>query len=655
MDASGFVIFIIVLFACCHPVVANDIGPGTRSDHCAFTRQNTYYVFGGSVVGSEPLPADHPSFSRFSSLTFPLASNTTQLPWKDLPSDRSFNIVNGACGITDSGYAIVVGYDSTSPNAHAPGLQIYNTNDQTWASSIQLNSTLNYTQVFGQRHGMASAMWAGSDYFVFGGSIQQNATQDMFALNTRTSPWSLTQLAKSDRTPAASNHSTMIATSKYIYHFDSTDTSSQDGSYQTTVSIFDPTQLDWTNMTRTISTLYPVSFVATNDSTILMIPKIGNYTRPKPQNHGPVSELLVENMAKRQQSSDQAAPDGGNSTPSDMLTINIDAYSNSSYHPMPVPGITLKSYTGGTITSVPGHDIVLYGGKAEQGTNNQLMVYDSISHSIAHAVSNVGPTEAPVSNTTAQDSGADHASGKLDRNLIGVCITLAVAGLTVLGLIALLVARRRQMRQSQEKKSATVESLDDIESLTPVSPDFRRFSPLKEYDDAVTWSDKVRNTLTGIGASAVSPESLRWQSQTSRSAKIVDGFYKRNENSSRDIVNAPLQVSAPILAAEGYTEKQIFSNLAPPPPSRFREHFDRCGSGISDTSVISADEVLLRTSSYHVGLETASNTQAPSPVCSMSEYQGPSILGSVPLTSCGGVVSDTTGRTMVPPSSRRSW
>ncbi|GAB5592936.1 hypothetical protein Unana1_07836 [Umbelopsis nana] len=457
----------------------------------------------------------------------------------------------------------------------------------------------------------------------------------MFALNTRTSPWSLTQLAKSDRTPAASNHSTMIATSKYIYHFDSTDTSSQDGSYQTTVSIFDPTQLDWTDMTRTISTLYPVSFVATNDSTILMIPKIGHYGRSKPQNDGPVSELLVENMAKRQQSSDQAAPDGGNSTTSDMLTINIDAYSHSSYHPMPVPGITLKSYTGGTITSVPGHDIVLYGGKAEQGTNNQLMVYDSISHSIAHAVSNVGPTEAPVSNTTAQDTG-----------------------LTVLGLIALLVARRRRMRQSQEKKSATVESLDDIESLTPVSPDFRRFSLLKEHDDAVTWSDKVRNTLTGIGASAVSPESLRWQSQKSRSAKIVDGFYKRNENSSRDIVNAPLQVSAPILAAEGYTEKQIFSNLAPPPPSRFREHFegkDRCGSGISDTSVISADEVLLRNSSYHVGLETASNTQAPSPVCSMSEYQGPSILGSVPLTSCGGVVSDMTGRTMVPPSYRRSW
>ncbi|KAH8551185.1 hypothetical protein BGW37DRAFT_495104 [Umbelopsis sp. PMI_123] len=199
---------------------------------------------------------------------------------------------------------------------------------------------------------------------------------------------------------------------------------------------------------------------------------------------------------------------------------------------------------------------------------------------------------------------------------------------------------------------STEEKLSSISS----TPDFRRFSVIKEHEDAVTWSDIVRNLLTSIGAAAAVPnEILRRQSQKSRSGKSTE---KRKDNVTRGIPNSP-QVSAPMLAP-GYTEKQIYCKLSRPPPSRFREHFEgksRFVSGLSDTSasVFSADAALMRSSSYHLGLETASNTQAPSVARSNSECKGLSLPGSVPPTSCGGVFSEMTSRSNVPPSYRRSW
>ncbi|CAO3662537.1 unnamed protein product [Umbelopsis vinacea] len=663
---AASVLLILTVVTLCHLVAANGIGPGTRSDHCAFTRQNTLYIFGGNVVGSEPLPTTYTTFSSFSSLTFPLDSNSTKLQWNDLPSGNSFNIVNGACGVTDNGYAIMLGYDPSEPISQAPGLQIYNINDQSWINSVELNSTVNFTQAFGQRQGMASAMWAGSIYFVFGGSVSKNATQDMFVLDTRIWPWSLSQLALSESTPAPTDHSTMIATSKYIYHFDTTDSPNDDGSYQTTLSTFDPVGKEWIDSTKMISTPYPVSFVATNDSTILMIPKNGNYAGPTPQKDGSVHQLLVESMIKHLQTTNNSSQDTNAPTAdpssSGVLIVGLKTDSHGKYRPAPVSGSTVRSNSGGSINNILDHSIILYGGKAEHGASNQLVVYDTLTHDITNSVANVATANVLVNTTSNQDNKGDgnsYSAGKLDRNLIGLCIALAVAGLTAVGLIALLFARRRQMKRDQENKAPVAEPVDDNESLTPVSPDFRRFSLLKEHDDAVIWSDKVRNMLTGIGATTVSPnEILRRQSQKSRSAKIAQGFYKRKDNTSQGTIkDASLQVSASMLTS-GCTERQTFSNLASPSSSRFREHFEekgRCVSGISEASAYSVDGSLLRTTSYHIGLEIESNTQAPSLVRSMSEYKALSEPGSAPLTSCGGVFSDMTDRTSIPPSSRRSW
>ncbi|KAG2181651.1 hypothetical protein INT44_008466 [Umbelopsis vinacea] len=653
------VIFILYLFSVFHHVAASDIGPGTRSGHCAFAHQNTLHIFGGSIIGSEALPANHTSFSRFSTLTFPLESNTTRLPWKDLPSREAYNIVNGACAMTDSGYAILIGYDPFDAHVTSPGIQIFNSNDQTWISSIQLNSTINATRAFSQRQGMASTMWAGSVFLLFGGSVSQTNTQDMFVLDTRTWPWSLSQLNPSDNTPVATSHSTMIATSSnLIYHIDSSDTPSEDGVYESTVSQFDPVELEWSDTVRTITTSYPVSFVAGNDSEIILIPKSDNYTKTDSRKKGPLHQFLVESMTKRQQQA-QIPPNNVNNTVSNVLTLDFLPTSHNAFSPIPIPGISLIANAGGTVTNLPNHNVVLYGGKAENAPNSQLVVFDSLSHSITNTVLNVSPDVPAIIHPPSAPATMPSSSGKLDRNLIGLCIALAVAGLTVLGLIAIAFIRRRQLRRTYEKKPPVAElpADDDKGSLiSATAPDFRRFPVIKEQEDAVTWSDKVRNMLTTIGAAAAVPnEILRRQSQKTKSGKSME---KRKEVAPGDASNS-LQVSAPMLAS-GYTEKQIYCNLSRPPPSRFREHFEGKGrfvSGLSEASasVFSADAALLRSSSYHLGLETASNTQAPSLPRSNSEYKAHSIPGSLLPTSCGGVFSDMTTRSNVPPSYRRSW
>lgn len=650
-------IVFLCIFSVLRRVTANDIGPGTRSGHCSFAHQNTLHVFGGSVIGSETLPANHSSFSRFSSLTFPLESNTTRLPWRDLPSNEAYNVVNGACAMTDSGYAILIGYDPFDTHVTSPGIQIFNSNDQTWINSIQLNSTINITNAFSQRQGMASSMWAGGVFFIFGGSVSQSNTQDMFVLDTRTWPWSLSQISPSDNTPAATSYSTMIATSKSIYHIDTPNVPDDDGAYESIVSQFDPVELDWTDNIRTITTSYPVAVVAGNNSEILLIPKAGNYTNITSHKKGSSNQFLVESMAKRQQNT-QVLPGDGNNTTYSVMTLDLLPSSNNTFYPVPVSGISLTADAGGTLTHILDHTVVIYGGKNENVPNSHLMVYDSLTHSIINAAPNVSPDMPAIVHPPTKSETTTSSSGKLDRNLIGLCIALAVAGLTVLGLIAIAFIRRRQLRRTQEKKPPVVEITEEDKgsSISTTAPDFRRFSLIKEQEDAVTWSDKVRNMLTGIGAAAAAPnEILRRQSQKTKSGKLME---RRRENAPGDASNS-LQVSAPMLAS-GYTEKQIFSNLSRPPPSRFREHFEGKGrfvSGLSEVSasVFSADAALLRSSSYHLGLETASNTQAPSLPRSNSEYKAHSIPGSILPTSCGGVFSDMTSRSNVPPSYRRSW
>jgi hypothetical protein len=653
-------IFILYIFPIIHQVAASDIGPGTRSGHCAFARQNTLHIFGGSIIGSETLPANHTSFSRFSTLTFPLDSNTTRLPWKDLPSREAYNIVNGACAMTDSGYAILIGYDPFDTHVTSPGIQIFNSNDQTWISSIQLNSTVNVTHAFSQRQGMASTMWAGSVFFLFGGSVSQSNTQDMFVLDTRTWPWSLSQLSPSDNTPVATSHSTMIATSNFLYHIDSPDVPGDDGAYESTVSQFDPVELEWTDTSRTITTSYPVSFVAGNDSKILLIPKSGNYTKTTSREKGPLHQFLVESMTKRQQQA-QIPPTDVNNTTSNVLTLDILPSSNNTFSPIPIPGISLTADAGGTVTNLLDHNIVLYGGKADNVPNSQLVVFDSLSHNVTNTVPNVSPDVPAIIHPSSHPETTSSSPGKLDRNLVGLCIALAVAGLTVLGLIAIAFIRRLQLRRTQEKKPPVIEfpfpaEDDNGSSISTAAPDFRRFPVIKEQEDAVTWSDKVRYMLTSIGAAAAAPnEILRRQSQKTKPGKSME---KRKEIASGDASNSH-QVSAPMFAP-GYTEKQIFCNLSRPPPSRFREHFEGKGrfvSGLSEVSAsaFSADAALLRSSSYHLGLETASNTQAPSLPRSNSEYKAHSISASLLPTSCGGVFSDMTSRSNVPPSYRRSW
>ncbi|KAM3583124.1 hypothetical protein VKS41_004873 [Umbelopsis sp. WA50703] len=633
----------------CNLAAAIDIGPGTRSGHCAFTYQNSLFIYGGSVIGDEHVPDNHTSFSQFSSLNFPLQPNATQLNWKDIPSNQSFNVVNGACAITDSGYAIILGYDPATSSSPSPGLQIFNTNGQTWINSIRLNGTVNYTQAYGQRQGMASAMWSGKVLYTFGGALLQNSTQDMFALDTRTWPWTLSQIGPSDNTPSASINSTMIATTQYLYLFDSLDTPDDNGDYQTTVSVFDTSQQDWLSNTRSISTSYPVSVVASNASTIFLIPKNGNASVALAQ----LDDFLqVDSLSKRQSNAiDNNAIDSTN-TSSAVLTFNPNSVHHSSYQPTPIPGSSLTASQGGTITNVLNRDFVLYGGKSNNVVNKQLVVYDTMSRNITNSLANVGPQSNPTQHVPDTGSSpADSASPrKLDRNLIGLCIALAVAGLTALAVLALLLARRRRM--NQEKQPSREASAED-DTLAPITPDFRRFSLLKEHDDAVTWSDKVRSLLIGVGSAP--NDLLRKQSQRSKSAKLADSYYRRKDDLSKDMMNSSfLQVSSPIMAPK-YTENQIYSNLAPPAPSRFREHFDeksRVGSGFS-ASAISADEVLLRNNSSHLGFDTSSYTQEHSIARSISESKGLSIPGTIPATTCGGVYSDTT--ITVPPSYRRSW
>lgn len=643
----------IILFTCivnlCSLATAIDNGPGTRSGHCAFAHHNSLYIYGGSVIGDEHIPHNNTAFSKFSSLEFPLQINATQLNWNDIPSNQSFNIVNGACAITDDGYAIILGYDPETSNNSSPGLQIYNTNDQTWINSVTLNGTVNYTQAYGQRQGMASAMWSGKVLYTFGGSLLQNTSQDMFALDTQTWPWTLSQIGPSDNTPSASNNSIMIATTQYLYLFNSLDTPDDSGDYQTTVSVFDISQQDWLSNTRYISTPYPVSVVASNASTIFLIPKNGNASIALAQ----LDEFLeLDSLSKRQTDSLDNSEDDSTNNSSAVLTFNPKSVHHSSYQPTPIPGSSLTASQGGTITNVLNRDFVLYGGKSNNAVNKQLIVYDTVSHNITNNVANVGPPQSkPITPDPSSTPAVPASPRKLDRNLIGLCIALAVAGLTAMAVIALLLARRRRMNQ-EKQVSRDADAEDD--TLSPITPDFRRFSLLKEHDDAVTWSDKVRNMLVGIGSAP--NELLRKQSQRSKSAKVADSYYKRKDNACKDMMmnSSALQVSSPIMAAK-YTEKHIFSNLTPPAPSRFREHFDeksRAGSGFS-ASAISADDVLLRNNSSHVGFDTASYTQEHSIARSISESKGLSIPGTIPATTCGGVYSDTT--ITVPPSYRRSW
>lgn len=230
-----FWILLYTFFLLVLPTNQLSAGPGPREGHCSFGFHDNLYVFGGYA---------QPNATRFSTVTLPIPHNESNtVPWTAVPSNGSYNIVDGACEVLPSGHAVFLGFDPNDPQTGlTPGFQTFNILTQSWATTATNGSDI--SQAFGTRRGMATVV-INHLIVVFGGIVNGTDTQDTYVLDTSLgiNQWIWKYIPPTPTTPLPSSFMDLSVSRGKVFFIGQE--SNTNGTKNDVIYSFDPTTLTW--------------------------------------------------------------------------------------------------------------------------------------------------------------------------------------------------------------------------------------------------------------------------------------------------------------------------------------------------------------------------------------------------------------------------
>ncbi|KAG2185920.1 hypothetical protein INT43_002358 [Umbelopsis isabellina] len=412
-----------------------------RAGHCAFATNSTLYIFGGKSTNNQTI-------HRFISLQVANTSNYENAQWNILNDSQSFNIVNGACAITSTGKAIMLGYDESSKSP-SPGIQVYDTNTDTWIGSS--SNGLNVSDTFGNLADMASAI-AGDKMIIFGGSAAGTPiNRTTFILDTTTSPWNWTQLPADRHTPTDPLGGSMLGIERYAYHVTINSTTNN----SCIVHAFDSKKLRW-------------------------VGQVGNQTNPAQ------SVMLAGSNLTEQVWMIPASLNEGNtgsrkradSWNTQMLLFGVDEHefdtqveANSTYNPR----------SGSTATLVGNQSLAIFGGN---GNDSNLLVYDLGQNQMVSQWSAVqvpipaqqSPQPSPSNTTNISPNTYDDQNRK---RILGICLGTILGGICVL-LFGFFILRHHRQKDKTAFSATHPGNTRTASSLEKSAADPSNMPPLNQ-------------------------------------------------------------------------------------------------------------------------------------------------------------------------------
>lgn len=473
-----------------------------RAGHCAFATNSTLYIFGGKSTNNQTI-------HRFISMQVANTSNFETAQWNILNDSQSFNIVNGACAITSTGKAIMIGYDESSKSP-SPGIQVYDTNTDTWIGSS--TNGLNVSDTFGNLAGMASAI-AGDKMIIFGGSAAGTPiNRTTFVLDTTTSPWNWTQLQADRHTPIDPLGGSMLGIERYAYHVTVNSTTNN----SCIVHAFDSKRLRW-------------------------VGQVGNQTTPAQ------SVMLAGSNLTEQVWMIPASLNEGNTGPrkrADSGTTQMWLFGTDDhgFDTQVEANSTYNARSGSTATLVGNQSLAIFGGN---GNDSNLLVYDLGKNQMVSQWSAVqvpipaqqSPQPSPSNTTSIPPSTNDDQNRK---RILGICLGTILGGMCAL-LFGFFILRHHRQKDkagfsaTHPGNTRTASSLEksaaDPSNMPPLN---QAYAPPTDVGDASgaallaaapAIASKDRNPLSRSVSATVT------SSNEAVSSRFTEHFGKSNQSS----------------------------------------------------------------------------------------------------------------------------
>jgi hypothetical protein len=490
-----------------------------RSGHCAFATNTTLYIFGGKSTNNQTI-------NRFVSIDIANSSDYENAHWNVLNDSKSFNIVDGACAITNSGKALLFGYDPSSRTS-TPGIQVYDTIANDW--SIPTSQGLDVPYTFGERAGMASAI-ANDKLILFGGSTAGTpANTTTYVLDTTTSPWNWSQIEPNTHTPTDPLGGSMLGIGRYAYHITINTTANNTCS----IHAFDSKRSRWVGQIANFSIPAQMVMLAGGNlsDSVWMIPT--QHTSSQLQKRSTTWDTTMWLFSV------------------DDHSLNNQVENNSTYNPR----------TGSTATLIGASTLAIFGGNAN---DSNLLVYDLVQNQMVSQWSTIEiPTPVQTSSAQPEPSQTPTTTDDSNRNrILGIALGTVIGGICVL-LVSILAIRHHRHRQKDKAAVYSAPYTRQDASLEKAASDPSKMPALNIVPDGAEDTPAAAPASAAIGADSAHKDH-KSLAQSLSAAVGADSAHKDHKSLAQSL-SATTQ-SAKAAIASRFTEhfgKESHSSVTP--------------------------------------------------------------------------------------------